>query len=225
MGGSAVKLSKAVCAEMLSAAISGGMPTPSEDHNPGVITIGRALNNVRPNGPCAFIAWECYLSMKDELAALSTGTKMKDMGLRLVARDAGITVLAEGTPDIRRINAPNDVLAIQDVLTLRSFAHAVAGIVPYAVYQRFTTKYIEKLRQTPPGGYRPPTVAELLKCDRDVHEYLMRFVAQSHSLADGLDWLSTQWETWFGFRILDCVPAAQPDRGLEPAPKARRPVT
>lgn len=92
--------------------------------------------------------------------------------------------LQAGEPGEIHVAKIGDVTAMQEALELRARAFCMLGLASYAVYRRLTEFFVSCLRDLPPEGFRAPTLNEVRKCDRVLHEELLRFVSKSVGALD-----------------------------------------
>jgi hypothetical protein len=128
-------------------------------------------------------------------------------------------LLMDPTLQVPKRATVSTIVALQDVLELRANAHDVAQQVPAPVYSEFHAKLLRLYRAEVPPGFRPPTLLEIRKVDRDIHEELFRWVAVGDGqLAAGLSAYTAGAEKdsplWAPALPVE---ARLPDRGAEAA--------
>lgn len=101
----------------------------------------------------------------------------------LVISGKAVTLQA-GEPGEIQVAKIGDVTAMQEALELRARAFCMLGLASYAVYRRLTEFFVARLRDLPPEGFRAPTLNEVRKCDRVLHEDLLRFISKSVGILD-----------------------------------------
>ena len=76
-----------------------------------------------------------------------------------------------------------DLEAVRRYLDLTR-AFDMLGVASYTIYKQLTEKYISRLIGRVPQGMRAPTVEEVRRFDRTLHEELLRWVGRSASSLD-----------------------------------------
>ena len=217
------KLQAVVLQDMFARATWEGMAQPLSRHLPGPLTLTKVVDNLSVNGACIWIDWTNYVSRDDEDAATRLGSGAATLGLSIVHDvQTGILMGVQDQPDIRRFD-PMDLETFRDVMTLRGVAHHIAGLVTVEVYNRLTEIYDEALTMRVAELYRPPTLGEVKKVDRDLHEDIFYHVSAGQgTLHDALVWYTGRGKaSCTFFAMLQPVPEMQPDRSAERAPLAK----
>jgi hypothetical protein len=116
-----------------------------------------------------------------------------------------------------------DMESFRDVMELRAFAHNISNIAKVSTYRLLTQIYEEALTLRCPQGYRNPSIGEVMKSDRELHEEICFFVAGGQgTLQTALAWYTGQGRADCPFlKMLDPLPASMPDRAIESAPSSR----
>ena len=159
------------------------MPMPLGDRErPSLWTLTRVQQNFAPNGDHRHLTWESFVSMDTENRLRRSGKLPKD-SQELVISGKAVTLQA-GEPGEIHVAKIGDVTAMQEALELRARAFCMLGLASYAVYRRLTEFFVARLRDLPPEGFRAPTLNEIRKCDRVLHEDLLRFISKSVGTLD-----------------------------------------
>ena len=108
---------------------------------------------------------------------------------------------------------------MRNYLEIRARCYEMLEIAPYPVYKRLTERYVSKLIGRVPKGMRPPTLEEVRRFDRTLHEELLRWLSRNvGSLDSGVNYhLENEHVTLW--KLLDPVIESLPDQGLESEPK------
>ena len=96
---------------------------------------------------------------------------------------------------------------------------SMIGVAEYAVYKRLTECYISKILAVVPGGMRAPTVNEIRRFDRQLHQEVLRWLSRGMgNLTDAIRYYLTHPEMAL-WKLLDPVVSSLPDQGVERADK------
>ena len=183
-----------VVEDLFRRATENGLTFSSDKAKPGLKTVQNVVKNLSTNGDFIYTEWEMYNSEADELRALrqhrarqAGGAGSAGAKIVLDPADHSSLLLKDPTLQVPKRVTVATIVALQDVFELRANAHDVAQQVPAPAYGEFHSKLIRLYRAEVPPGFRPPTLQEIRKVDRDVHEELFRWVAIGEGqLADGL---------------------------------------
>jgi hypothetical protein len=183
-----------VVEDLFRRATEAGLTFSSDKTKPGFKTVQNVVKNLSTNGDFIHMEWELYNNEADELRALRMHRQRQAAGagsagakIVLDPADHSSLLLKDPTLQVPKRATVSTIVALQDVLELRANAHDVAQQVPAPVYGEFHSKLLRLYRAEVPPGFRPPTLQEIRKVDRDVHEELFRWVAIGEGqLAAGL---------------------------------------
>ena len=191
------------------------MPLPLGDRErPALWTLTRVQQNFAPNGDHRHLTWESFVSMDTENRLRRAGKLPKD-SQELVISGKAFTLQA-GEPGEIHVARIADVTAMQESLELRARAFCMLGLASYEVYRRLTEYYVSRLRDLPPEGFRAPTLNEIRKCDRVLHEDLLRHISKSIGTLDqGVSYHLDRPEhsVW---KLVAHEVESVPDKGLDP---------
>ena len=164
------KVSGPVANEIESQAVTGRkIPAPLNDRErPSLYTLTKVQQNFSPSGSFQHLSWETYISMDAENRLRRAGQLPKD-AQELVLSGKELKAKDGETKDIKTPKI-NDLTTLQESLELRARAVAMLEIGKYQVYSRLTNFFMAKLREIPPDGFRPPTLNEVRRCDRVLHD-------------------------------------------------------
>ena len=107
-------------------------------------------------------------------------------------------------------------------LEIRARALAMMEVAPYGSYRGLHDRYYGKLLAQVPEGMRQPTVQEVRRFDRALHQELLRWLSRDvGTLEAGLQYYldgdgASLW------RLLDPVIKSLPDQGVEKTLKGRK---
>ena len=193
-GSSDRKISAAVSASMLKRAIDSGMPEPAETEVPGKLCLTKVSANLAAGGPFSYLAWESYTTASEESRAERLGYKAdRTFSLRLGESDAGSRSLGLKSVESEIVKvAVCDIVALQDTLRVRSFAHQILNLVSFEVYEAWSAVLVKALKQDAPQSMRRPTLNEVRLADRHVHEAILRYAsARTSTVERGLKFFGT----------------------------------
>jgi hypothetical protein len=213
-GAAPKRMSAAVHADLVrKAQQKGSLPLLRPSNTPGKSCLALVQANHGVGGKMSHIAWEEFITIEEE-------QRQERMGIRKEGAD--IFSLSQGDLMLKRRDAEyekmrvHDTLALQDVLTVRTHAYEILGLVPVAVYSRYSDELVLIFKRQPAESMRGPTVGELKMMDRLIHdEVLTQVIAGSISLGDGLKWFVEQGRNHALWALGDQVIEATPDRGIE----------
>ncbi len=216
------RVSAASANELEDAAVKGRkMPAPTGDRErPSLWTLTKVQQNLAPQGDHRHLTWEAYVSMDTESRLRRSGRLPKDsQELVLSGREIQLKAGEMGDFPTAKIS---DVTSMQEALEIRARALCVLGHADYSLYRKLTDFYVAKLRDLPPEGFRAPTLNEVRKCDRVLHEELLHHVSKSvGSLNLGIDFHLKKPDHSF-WKLIDKFPEATPDQGLDPKDQGRK---
>ena len=201
---------------METAAIGAGMPTPSSDaERPSLYTLSKVIKSLVPPGATyEHLSWENFISMEEE-GILTRQNKMPKSRPEVVVANSKLAVKDK----LDDVNPPGTAIsgsdAMRRTLELRARAYAMAEAAPYATYRGLHDRYLAKLEGMVPDGMRGPTVNELRRFDRSMHEEILRWLSRNvGQLSDAVQYYLDH-EDQSLWRLLDPVISTLPDQGLE----------
>ncbi len=74
----------------------------------------------------------------------------------------------------------NTELDVQDAMTRRALAFDLVGLIDYHIFQEWTSRLFQLMRQPAPPGFKQPTLVQLLRTDRQC------FVTMQELARDGI---------------------------------------
>ena len=204
-------------------AVSKGMPSPSSDtERPSLYTLNHLAKSFQgPGASFEHLAWETYLSMEEEDRLGRAGVMPKPRGELTIAKDSKVEITEkEGSEPL--VEHVNDLEMMRKRLEIRARAAAMLDIAPYQAYRSLNDRYFGKILAQVPEGMRGPTVSEVRRFDRTLHQELLRWLSRDlgtlerglmyHLNDDGVS-------IW---RLLDPVIKSLPDQGVEKAMKGKK---
>ena len=210
------KVSAASANELEDSAVKGRkMPAPTGDRErPSLWTLSKVQQNLSPQGDHRHLTWEAYVSMDTESRLRRAGKLPRD-SQELILSGKEIQLKAGDMGDFPTAKI-SDVTSMQEALEIRARALCVLGHADYSLYRKLTDFYVSKLRDLPPEGFRAPTLNEVRKCDRVLHEELLHHVSKSvGSLNLGIEYHLKRPDHSF-WKLIDKFPESTPDQGLDP---------
>ena len=113
-----------------------------------------------------------------------------------------------------------DLEMMRKSLDLRGRSFAMVGVAGFETYRALTDKYVGKMRAVVPVGMRNPTLSEVRRFDRALHEEILKWLSRSVGSLDTAIRYHLEDDTLALWRLLDPVLESLPDQGLERAPTA-----
>ena len=115
-----------------------------------------------------------------------------------------------------------DLEMMRKRLEIRARASAMLGIAPYQVYRSLHDRFFGKVLAQVPEGMRGPTVSEVRRFDRTLHQELLRWLSRDMgTLENGLTFYLND-DALNLWRLLDPVIKSLPDQGVEKAMKGKK---
>ena len=208
---------------MEEAAIGKGMPNPTSDsERPALYTLNQLAKSFQgPGASFEYLAWETYLTMEEEDRLGRAGVMPKPRGELTIAKDSRVEV-TEKDSDEPLVEHVVDLEMMRKRLEVRARAAAMLGIASYQAYRSLHDRYFGKVLAQVPEGMRGPTVSEVRRFDRTLHQELLRWLSRDMgTLENGLTFYLNDdgLNLW---RLLDPVIKSLPDQGVEKAMKGRK---
>ena len=216
------KVSAASANELEDAAVKGRkMPAPTGDRErPSLWTLTKVQQNLSPQGDHRHLTWETYVSLDTESRLRRSGKLPKD-SQELILSGKEIQLKAGDLGEFPGAKI-SDVTSMQEALEIRARALCVLGHADYSLYRKLTDFYVAKLRDLPPEGFRAPTLNEVRKCDRVLHEELLHHVSKSvGTLNQGIEYHLKRPDHSF-WKLIDKFPESAPDQGLDPKDHSKK---
>lgn len=215
-GSSKVKVGLSGAVAMEQAAVGRGMPAPSSDADrPSLFcltTLARSM--MGPGATFEYVAWEVFINQEAERRMVRSGTLPKSKSELVLSKDAKISVEDKGT-DVVPGDKANDMEKMRGYLDVRAKAAEMLSVASYTTYRSLTEKYCSKILATVPEGMRAPTIQEVRRFDRTLHEEILRWLSREvGSLDNALEYYLRD-ENNALWRLLDPVLQSLPDQGIE----------
>lgn len=116
-----------------------------------------------------------------------------------------------------------DMEVTRKYLEIRSRTAEMLQVATYSTYRALNEKYFGKLMGVVPEGMRAPTIEEVRRFDRTLHEELLRWLSRDvGTLENGLSFYLND-ESQGIWRLLDPVVKSLPDQGVEKQQAPRGP--
>ena len=113
--------------------------------------------------------------------------------LKLDSNGSGIVV---GDVQMEKDCVTNPELDVQEAMTRRALAFDLVGLIDFHVFQEWSSRLFQLLRQPAPPGFKQPTLVQLLRTDRQC------FVRMQELARDGIkprpDWDTTYMDAILG---------------------------
>ena len=216
--GSRTKVSISGALAMEQAAVLRGMPKPSSDvERPSLYALTKTTKAmVGPNASYEHLSWEIFVTLDDESRLMRAGKIPKATNEVVLSKDQKLA-LREKSDNNPLGEKANDLETVRKYLETRARCFELLEVAKFSTYRRLNEAYYSKLLGNVPTGMRPPTLMEVRRFDRVMHEELLRWCSRHMgSLDDGVvHYLDND-----GLNVwrLDPVISSLPDQGVEGAP-------
>ena len=112
-------------------------------------------------------------------------------------------------PDSETVPPPGEKVAnlemMRKSLDLRGRFFAMVGVAGFETYRALTDKYVGKMRAVVPVGMRNPTLSEVRRFDRALHEEILKWLSRSVGSLDTSIRYHLNDDTIALWRLLDPV--------------------
>lgn len=133
----------------------------------------------------------------------------------LVIKDSKIALKDKVEEELTGIQVVDGEKVMRKALEIRARAFSMAKVATYESYRRLHDKYFSRINATVPSGMRPPTVNEVRRFDRLLHEEIMKWLGRNVGELDkGVLYYLSHDELGL-WRLLDAVVETLPDQGIE----------
>ena len=213
---SKVRVGIAAATAMEEEAVQNGMPQPVSDaERPSLFCLTRlARSLVGPSASYEYIPWEAFVSMEEERRLERAGSMPKVKGEVVLTRDHKLSVKDKedsGLPP----GAISDMETMRRRLELRARAMEMLKLTKYNTYRALNDRYLGSILAEVPEGMRGPTIQEVRRFDRSLHQELLRWLSRDvGNLEDGINYHleGRQSNLWL---LLEPVVRSLPDQGIE----------
>ena len=213
---SKVKVGVAASVAMESAAVERGMPRPTSDsERPSHFALTKVARSlVGPGSSFEYIPWEVFLTLDEERRMERAGTLPKQRGEVVLGKDDKLAV-KDGKENAIPGDPVNDMEVLRRRLDIRARSMEMLEACSYAMYRALHDRYFGLLIGEVPDGMRPPTINEVRRFDRTVHEEILRWLARDvGTLSDAINhYLSLGSEGLW--KLLEPVIKSLPDQGVD----------
>ena len=197
-------------------AVDSGMPRPGSDaERPSLYTLTRVSRSLVPPGATyEHIPWEAYIDAEEE-GRLSRLGKMPKAQPELVIKDSKLALNSKAEQDLPPAGVVDGEKVMRKALEIRARSFTMTKVASYEVYRRLHDKYFARINATVPSGMRPPTVNEVRRFDRLLHEEITKWLSRNVGELDkGILYYLNHDENSL-WRLLDAVVESLPDQGIE----------
>lgn len=198
-------------------AVDSGMPRPGSDAErpPSLYTLTRVSRSLVPPGATyEHIPWEAYIDAEEE-GRLSRLGKMPKAQPELVIKDSKLALNSKAEEDLPPAGIVDGEKVMRKALEIRARSFTMTKVASYEVYRRLHDKYFARINATVPSGMRPPTVNEVRRFDRLLHEEITKWLSRNVGELDkGILYYLNHDENSL-WRLLDAVVETLPDQGIE----------
>ena len=206
--------------ELEQLAIQSGMPRPMSDRErPSLFTLTKVRQTMDPTGGVFLhIEWESYVCLEGESKLSREGKLPKSRPEVVLSDGKGLTVQPRDS-ELRRHHV-DDLLRLTEVMDLRARAFHMLKYAKFETYKMLADRYVGLFRATVPEGMRSPTVNEIRRVDRLIHEQILRWVSQGQGEHDaGVHYYASSDDPLW--QLLAPVREDLPDQGKEKPSEAR----
>eukprot|EP00435_Cladocopium_sp_Y103_P062690 s206_g24.t1 len=201
---------------METAAVGRGMARPvSDTERPALFALTRlARSLVGPGASFEYVPWEAYLTLDEERRMERAGTMPKARGEVVMGSDKRLTLKEKDVTETPA-DQTTDMETMRKPLETRTRAMEMLEVGKYQTYRTLNDRYIGAALAVPPEGMRSPTIQEIRRFDRTLHQELLRWLAREvGTLGGGINYHleNEQLNIW---RLLDPAIHNLPDQGVE----------
>ncbi len=210
------KMTVASSTAMEAQAVAGGMPSPISDaERPSLYSLTKASQSlVSPGANFEYVGWEHYFSVEEE-GRLQRAGRLPKAQPELIIGKANSLSLREKFGQEAPLDKVEKTDQLRKCLELRARTHAMIEASSYQVYRDLNDRYISKMGSTVPEGMRCPSINEIRRFDRVLHEDILRWLSRdTGDLTTALKYHLDRDDIPL-WRLLDPVMAALPDQGIE----------
>eukprot|EP00435_Cladocopium_sp_Y103_P017119 s2411_g4.t1 len=218
---SRVKVGLPSAVAMETAAALRGMPRPVSDaERPSLYGLTRLARSLMgPGASFEYVPWESFLTLEEERRMERAGVLPKSRGEIVLSRDQRLTVKEKDTAD-PPVDLTNDMETMRKRLDIRARAAEMLEVGRYVTYRALHDRYIGAILAEVPEGMRAPTIQEVRRFDRALHQEILRWLSREVGTLDGgivYHMENNQVGLW---RLLDPVIRTLPDQGVEKSYKS-----
>ena len=198
-------------------AIAKGMAQPSTDADrPSLFTLTKVTKALVPPGATyEHLVWENYISMEEEGRLGRLNQMPKNRPELVVSSDKKLSLsesLGESLPPVAKVLGAD---MMRRTLEIRAKAFAMVGAATYQTYRDLHDRYLTKLESSVPAGMRAPTVNEIRRFDRSVHEEVLKWISRNMGTLEDAIKYHLAHEELAAWRLIDPVVSTLPDQGIE----------
>ena len=201
---------------METEAVDAGMPRPGSDaERPSLYTLTRVSRSLVPPGATyERIPWEAFLDAEEEGRLTRLG-KMPKPQPELVIRDSKLALKDKVEEELPVGSSVDGEKVMRKALEIRARAFSMTKVASYEVYRRLHDKYFARINATVPSGMRAPTVNEVRRFDRLLHEEITKWLSRNVGELDKGILYHLSHDELALWRLLDAVVESLPDQGIE----------
>lgn len=200
---------------MESAAVAKGMPQPvSEAERPSLFTLSKAQQALSsPGASFEHLSWEIFISCEEEGRLVRQGKMPKGQPEIVLGRGDKLAIKEQSaTPPVEPIDG---IDRLRRCLELRARAFCMIEVAEYSTYRLLNDRYFSKLQSTTPEGMRNPSINEIRRFDRILHEDILRWLSRDTGDLNTAILYHLENDNLALWRLLDPVMASLPDQGVE----------
>lgn len=217
------KVNVAASTAMEQSAVRRGMPTPVSDvERPALFTLTRAAHCLTsPGASFEYLVWEMYMSAEEEGRMIRSGRMPKGQAEIVVGKGDKLALQDKANdPPTQKIT---ELDQLRRCLDIRARTMAMIEAAEYATYRALTDRYLSKMQATTAEGMRSPTINEIRRFDRVMHEDILRWISRDTGDLDNAVKYHLENDGLPLWRLLDAVVESLPDQGVERNTSAAQP--
>ena len=176
---SKLKVSVAAATAMEEEAVGRGMPQPISDaERPSLFCLTRlARSLVGPAASYEHVPWEAFISMEEERRMERAGTLPKLKNEVVLSKDQKLS-LKEKEDSGMPPGAISDMETMRRRLEVRARAAEMLKLAPHGAYRSLNDRYFGSILAEVPEGMRSPTILEVKRFDRVLHQDILRWLSR-----------------------------------------------
>eukprot|EP00435_Cladocopium_sp_Y103_P051475 s448_g16.t1 len=221
--GGKVKITLTSAVAMEQEAVAKDMPMPVTDaERPSLFTLSKMVKSfVGPGATHEYLSWEVFLSQEEQDHMERSGAMPKAKNELVLSKDRAVLQEKDGKDP--PIEPTSDMEVMRKRLELRARSACMVGLAQYSTYRALHDRYCSKILQQVPEGMRGPTIQEVRRFDRTLHQELLRWLSRGvGSMDNGVGYHLAHEELGL-WRLLDAVVQTLPDQGIDRQPSSSRP--
>ena len=202
---------------MEAAAIKKGMPQPVSDaERPSLFSLSKAQQALSsPGASFEHLSWEMFISSEEEGRLIRQGKMPKGQPELILGKGDKLSLKEQAlSPPVEQIEG---IDRLRRCLDLRARAYCMIEAAEFSTYRLLNDRYFSKLQSTTPEGMRNPSINEIRRFDRVLHEDILRWLSRDTGDLNTAILYHLENDHLSLWRLLDPVMSSLPDQGIERA--------